>query len=201
MARSLSGARLVVASHNPGKVEEINALLSPYGVLPVGAAELGLPEPIEDGDSFVENALIKARAASRSTDLPCLADDSGLAVTALGGQPGIHSARWAGDDRDFGVAMARVQAELEGRDDRSAAFVCVLAVVWPDGSEAVFEGRVSGQLTWPPRGDNGFGYDPIFVPDGRNDGLTFGELDPEVKHGISHRADAFRKLVAACFPG
>lgn len=199
MARSFRGTRLVVASHNPGKIKEIHALLAPFGTQPVGAAELDLPEPIEDGDNFVENALIKARAATIASGLPALSDDSGLAVSALAGLPGIYSARWAGADRDFGEAMARVEKELAGKGDRSAAFVCTLALAWPDAHVEVFEGRVTGQLVWPPRGGQGFGYDPIFVPDARDDGLTFGELPPDEKHAISHRADAFRKLVAACF--
>ncbi len=201
MARSFRGTRLVVASHNPGKIKELGVLLAPFGVQPVGAAELDLPEPIEDGDSFVENALIKARAATSASELPALSDDSGLAVAALNGLPGIYSARWAGPDRDFSQAMARVEKELEGKGDRSASFVCALALAWPDEHVEVFEGRVIGRLVWPPRGGCGFGYDPIFVPDARDDGLTFGELPPDEKHAISHRADAFRKLVAACFPG
>ena len=200
MARSFRGDRLVIASHNSGKVEEIRALLAPFAVQPVTAVELSLPEPIEDGDSFADNALIKARAATVS-GLPGLGDDSGLAVAALDGSPGIHTARWAGPDRDFGQAMARVEKELEGKGDRSASFVCALALAWPDGHVEVFEGRVTGQLVWPPRGRRGFGYDPVFVPDSRSDGLTFGEMPPDEKHKISHRAEAFRQLVAACFPG
>ena len=200
MARSFRGDRLVIASHNSGKVEEIRALLAPFAVQPVTAVELSLLEPIEDGDSFADNALIKARAATVS-GLPGLGDDSGLAVAALDGSPGIHTARWAGPDRDFGQAMARVEKELEGKGDRSASFVCALALAWPDGHVEVFEGRVTGQLVWPPRGRRGFGYDPVFVPDSRSDGLTFGEMPPDEKHKISHRAEAFRQLVAACFPG
>ena len=199
MARSLTGQRLVVASHNTGKVKEINALLAPYGVETTGAAALELPEPVEDGDSYTANALIKARAATEATGLVALSDDSGLSATALDGAPGIYSARWADGARDFGKAMRRVEDELTGKDDRSAAFICCLALAWPDTHTEVFEGRVAGQLVWPPRGDRGFGYDPIFVPDCRDDNLTFGELPPEEKHAISHRADAFRKLVAACF--
>ena len=199
MARSFRERRLVVASHNPGKVTEIQALLAPFGAETVGAAALNLAEPVEDGDSFAANALIKAHAAATATGIPALSDDSGLAVTALAGMPGIYAARWAGPTRDFGQAMARVERELAGKADRSAAFVCALALAWPDGHAEVFEGRVTGQLVWPPRGTRGFGYDPIFVPDSRSDGLTFGELDPDEKHAISHRADAFQKLVAACF--
>ncbi len=199
MGRRFTGDRLVVASHNPGKVAEITALLEPLGVHPVGAAALQLEEPAEDGDSFVANALLKARAAVNATDLPALSDDSGLAVTALDGAPGIHSARWAGPDRDFRLAMARVRAELNGVADRSAYFVCALALAWPGGHSEIFEGRVDGQLDWPPRGSHGFGYDPIFVPDCRHDGRTFAEMPPDEKHEISHRANAFARLVAACF--
>ena len=195
--RHFEGGRLIIASHNPGKVREINALLGPFGVEAVSAADLGLPEPIEDGDSFVANAEIKARAAAVAADLPALADDSGLAVHALNGQPGIHSARWAGPDKDFTMAMARVEKELAGQAERSAHFVCALSLCWPDGDIESFEGRVDGTLVWPPRGDNGFGYDPMFVADGY--AITFGEFEAAAKHAISHRADAFRKLVAGCF--
>jgi XTP/dITP diphosphohydrolase len=200
--RRFVGSRLVVASHNPGKVREIAELLAPYGVEPVSAASLGLPEPEETGATFRENALIKARAAARAAGLPALADDSGLAVDALGGAPGIHSARWAGEGRDFALAMKKVEQELRARgatrpQDRRARFVCALALCWPDGHCEVFEGKVEGSLAFPPRGTHGFGYDPIFVAEGRT--LTFGEMAPAEKHAISHRADAFRQLVAACF--
>jgi XTP/dITP diphosphohydrolase len=200
--RRFVGSRLVVASHNPGKVREIAELLAPYGVEPVSAASLGLPEPEETGATFRENALIKARAAARAAGLPALADDSGLAVDALGGEPGIHSARWAGEGRDFALAMKKVEQELRARgatrpQDRRARFVCALALCWPDGHCEVFEGKVEGSLAFPPRGTHGFGYDPIFVAEGRT--LTFGEMAPAEKHAISHRADAFRQLVAACF--
>jgi XTP/dITP diphosphohydrolase len=211
--RKLQPGRLVIASHNEGKVREIRELLGPYGIEPVSAAELDLPEPDEIGVDFIENADLKARQAADLSGLPALADDSGLCVEALGGRPGIFSARWAlgeasvapeagpGEvtgDRDFRRAMKRVEEELEalGPDaSRSAHFACALAVVWPDGRSEWFEGRVEGTLVWPPRGDRGFGYDPMFVPAGRD--LTFGEMDPAEKHRISHRADAFRKLVAA----
>jgi XTP/dITP diphosphohydrolase len=205
MARRFAEHRLVIASHNPGKVREIAALLAPYGVEVTAAGGLGLPEPEETGATFAENAAIKARAAAEGSGLPALADDSGLVVEALGGEPGIHSARWAGPDRDFRVAMEKVEAALAGKPDRRAHFVCALALAWPDGGPddaldggiEIFEGRVDGALVWPPRGERGFGYDPIFVPEGYD--VTFGEMDPEKKHAISHRADAFGKLIAACF--
>ncbi len=196
----LAAGKLVVASHNPGKVHEIAALLAPYGVEPVSAASLDLPEPEETGTTFAANALLKARQAADLSGLPALADDSGLCVEALGGDPGIFSARWAGPDKDFGMAMRLVEDHLSrapkgaGRD---AHFVCALALCWPNGSEVEVEGRVDGALVWPPRGKSGFGYDAMFVRDGDRD--TFGEIDPEAKHRISHRADAFAKLVAAVF--
>lgn len=206
---SLHGDKLVLASHNPGKVREIAELLAPFDVTVVSAADLGLPEPPETGATFADNALIKATAAAIRSGLPALADDSGLVVPALGGAPGIHSARWAGPDKSFATAMARVHRELGARkpaggsDDPRAYFVCSLALCWPaitfDGGAVcrIFEGRVDGRLVWPPRGGHGFGYDPIFVADGQTQ--TFGEMDPAVKHAISHRAAAFRKLVSACF--
>jgi len=201
MARRLkSGGQLVVASHNPGKLDEITALLGPFGVRTIGAAALGLAEPEETGASFEENAALKARLAAEAARLPALADDSGLVVPALGGAPGIYSARWAGATKDFRIAMARVERELGSRD-RRAYFVAVLALAWPptddDGEMAMFRGEAHGQLVWPPRGERGFGYDPMFVPDGYD--FTFGEMGPELKHQISHRARAFAKLVAACF--
>lgn len=198
MARRLADERLVVASHNPGKVREIGALLSPWSVTAVSAAALQLPEPEETGETFVANALLKAHAAASGAMLPALADDSGLAVAALGGKPGIRSARWAGPERDFADAMVRVNDALGTSPDRRARFVCALALAWPDGHAETFEGCVSGALIWPPRGDRGFGYDPMFVADG--DALTFGEIDPADKRAKSHRARAFRKLVAACLP-
>jgi XTP/dITP diphosphohydrolase len=194
--------KLVIATHNPGKLREIRELLAPLGIDCVGAAELGLPEPEEIGNTFVDNADLKAREAADLSGLPALADDSGLAVDALHGLPGIFSARWAEDEqghRDFSRAMERVWRELgaAGEDaSHDAHFACALSLAWPDNGEVQsFEGRVDGKLVWPPRGDRGFGYDPMFVPVGHDQ--TFGEIDPEVKHRISHRADAFRKLVAA----
>ena len=187
--------RLVIATHNKGKLAEIDDLLRPFRIEVVGAGALGLPEPEETGDSFEANAALKARAAVEASGLPALADDSGLVVPALGGAPGIYSARWAGPARDFRVAMERVHREL-GDKNRSAKFVAVLALAWPGGNIQLFRGEVEGSLTWPPRGDRGFGYDPIFIPIGAN--LTFGEIDPEEKHRISHRARAFAKLVEHC---
>jgi XTP/dITP diphosphohydrolase len=197
MARRCEGGRLVVASHNPGKVREIGDLLRPFGFQAIAAAELGLPEPEETGSSFAENAALKARAAALAARLPALADDSGLVVPALEGAPGIYSARWAGPRKDFAIAMERVQDELGASPDRRAHFVCALALGWPDGHVEVFEGRVDGTLVWPPRGSRGFGYDPMFLPEGGVQ--TFGEMEPAAKHGISHRARAFAKLMAACF--
>jgi len=197
-AARLTGDRLVIASHNPGKVEEITALLAPFAVETVSAASLGIAEPEETGDSFEANAALKARAAAEASGLPALADDSGLVVPALGGAPGIHSARWAGPAKDFRVAMERVHREL-GDKDRSARFVAVLALALPGDREELFRGEVEGSLTWPPRGDRGFGYDPIFVPEGAT--LTFGEIEPVEKHRISHRARAFAKLVERYFHG
>ena len=198
--RKLAPGQIVIASHNEGKVREIRALLAPYGVEPVSAKSLGLPEPDETGTTFVANAELKAQQAADLSGLPALADDSGLCVDALGGDPGIFSARWAGEDKDFTEAMRRVHAKLEeaGPDaSPDAHFVCALALAWPDGHVEWFEGRVDGTLVWPPRGTNGFGYDAMFVRDG--DDQTFGEIDPQAKHAISHRADAFRQLVAAVF--
>lgn len=197
MARRFAGGKLVIASHNAGKLREIADLLAPYRVEVIGAGALGLPEPEEDGDSFIANARIKALASARAAHLPALADDSGLAVAALGGKPGIHSARWAGPGKDFTLAMGKVDEALKGQADRRAHFVCALVLAWPDGHCEDFEGFVHGQLIWPPRGARGFGYDPMFVPEG--DARTFAEMDPAEKHAISHRAEAFRKLVAACF--
>jgi XTP/dITP diphosphohydrolase len=191
-----AGGRLVIASHNAGKVEEITTLLAPFGVATVAASSLGIPEPEETGDSFEANAALKAEAAVRATGLAALADDSGLVVPALGGAPGIYSARWAGPAKDFGAAMARVHCELDGRG-RAASFVAVLALSSPDGQTELFRGEVPGTLTWPPRGDLGFGYDPMFIPRGGT--LTFGEMDPAEKHRISHRARAFAKLADRLF--
>lgn len=200
--RKLQPGKLVIASHNQGKVREIRALLAPYGIAPVSAGDLGLPEPEETGTTFAENALIKARASAEGSGLPALADDSGLCVAALGGNPGVYTADWAEtpNGRDWSLAMGKVEDRLKalGPDvDRTAQFVCTLALCWPDGETALFEGRVSGRLTWPPRGTLGFGYDPVFVPDGHDQ--TFAEIAPETKHAISHRAEAFKKLVNALF--
>lgn len=196
-ARRFKGATLVIASHNPGKVKEIRDLLGPLVDHVASAAELGLPEPEESGESFRANAEHKARAAARAAGLPALADDSGLVVPTLGGAPGVHSARWAGPKRDFARAMARVEQALKDQADRRAHFVCALALAWPDGHCETFEGRVHGTLVWPPRGSEGFGYDPIFLPNGHKQ--TFGEMAPSAKHAISHRTAAARRLLAACF--
>ena len=196
--RKLTPGRLVIASHNQGKVREIRDLLGSYGIEPVSAAELDLPEPDETGTTFAANAEIKARAAADLSGLPALADDSGLCVEALGGEPGIFSARWGGPEKDFDLAMRLVNEHLEraGPDaGRDAHFVCALSLCWPDGHIETFEGRVDGTLVWPPRGDQGHGYDPMFVPGEGT--LTFAEMDPDAKNAISHRADAFRKLVGA----
>jgi XTP/dITP diphosphohydrolase len=195
------GPKLVVATHNAGKLREIRELLAPHGIECVGASELELPEPEETGNTFVDNAELKAREAADLSGLPALSDDSGLSVDALHGMPGIFSARWAEDEagsRDFGRAMERVWREVEaaGPDaGHDAHFTCVLSLAWPDGDTESFEGKVHGTLVWPPRGDKGFGYDPIFVATGMD--KTFAEIDPAEKHSISHRAEAFRKLVAA----
>jgi XTP/dITP diphosphohydrolase len=195
------GMRLVVASHNPGKLREIADLVRPYGLDAISAGSLGIPEPEETEPTFAGNARLKALHAARLADLPALADDSGLEVAALKGAPGIYSARWAGPGKDFSAAMARVAAELreKGVWDRgppSANFTCALCLAWPDGTASVFEGRVHGTLVWPPRGDRGFGYDPMFVPNGAD--RTYGEIDPAMKHASSHRAVAFAKFVEAC---
>jgi XTP/dITP diphosphohydrolase len=196
MPHGFPGDRLVIASHNPGKVEEIAALLAPFGIDTVSAGSLGLSEPDETGDTFEANAELKAKAAAEASGRPALADDSGLVVPGLGGAPGIYSARWAGRGKDFRIAMERVHREL-GDKDRSAVFVAVLALAWPEGGTELFRGEIAGSLIWPPRGERGFGYDPMFVPLGGT--LTFGELDPEEKHQISHRARAFAKLVERHF--
>jgi XTP/dITP diphosphohydrolase len=195
------GATLVIATHNPGKVAEIADLLAPYGLRVVSAGDLGLSEPAETEATFAGNARIKALAAAEASGLPAVADDSGLEVDVLDGAPGIYSARWAGPDKDFKVAMARVVDEVEAQGGftsgvPAANFTCALCLAWPDGEIQVFEGRVYGRLVWPPRGTRGFGYDPIFVPEGGT--ATFGEMEPEAKHAISHRAEAFRLFVAAC---
>lgn len=209
MNRKFDSKRLVIATHNAGKLKEIGALMAPYGIECLSAGQLGLPEPEETGKTFVENALIKAHAAAKASQIPALADDSGLSVTALGGRPGVYTADWAerqwfeGDPgRDWYMAMGKVEGLLceKGPDvDRSCWFSCVLAIAWPDGGSAVYEGRVNGTFSWPPRGTMGFGYDPVFVPRGRD--VTFAQLDPEEKYLIGHRADAFAKLVAEQFGG
>ena len=190
--------RLVIASHNHGKVVEIADLLRPLAINIVGAGELGLDEPEETGQTFIENAVLKAEFAAKTAQCPALADDSGLVVNALGGAPGIYSARWAGPEKDFEHAMRRVSEALllGGNPDRSCSFVCALALAWPDGHTESFEGRVDGTVTWPARGRNGFGYDALFTPIGRQQ--TFGEMDPADKHAISHRADAFAQLLNSC---
>ena len=199
--RKILPGKLIAATHNAGKVRELRDLMAPLGFEIVSAIELDLPEPDETEDSFSGNAILKARAAAEATGSPALSDDSGLAVTALGGAPGIYSARWAGPDRNFVEAMEKVEHELAetGTDDRSAKFVCALAIVWPDGHAEVFEGEVHGELVWPPRGTHGFGYDPVFIATGED--ITFGEMDPARKHAMSHRADAFAKLKKALMGG
>lgn len=199
--RLSAGQTLVVASHNQGKVREIRALLEPFGLHAISAAELDLPEPEETEDSYAGNARLKAVAAATTSGHPALSDDSGIDVTALGGQPGIYAARWAEDgtgNRDFMRAMSRVQSELGDSADRSARFSCALCLAFPDGSNIVYEGTCEGDIVWPPRGDKGFGYDPIFVMNG--DDQTFGEIDPDEKHAKSHRAAAFAKFLADQFP-
>jgi XTP/dITP diphosphohydrolase len=197
MARRLApGTRLVIATHNPGKLREIDELLHPHGFAVVSAGELGLPEPAEDAPDFIGNARIKALAATQASGLPALADDSGFCVAALEGRPGVFSARWAGPAKDFAAAMARVNAELGEAGDRRAWFIAALCLAWPDGHTETFEGRVDGTAIWPPRGARGFGYDPMFLPDGASE--TFGEMAPDAKHAVSHRARAFAQLLAAC---
>lgn len=207
MTRRIGSGSLVIATHNAGKLKEISALLAPYGVKCISARSLGLPEPPETGTTFIQNALIKARAAAEASGLPALADDSGLSVNALDGRPGVYTANWAerqhfeGEPgRDWYMAMGKVEGMLQekGSDaDRSCSFHCVLALAWPDGEKAVYEGTAPGTLTWPPRGEMGFGYDPVFIPEGRDQ--TFAEIAPEEKHLISHRADAFAKFVSEQF--
>ncbi len=199
MIRRLArGERLVLATHNPGKLRELAELMAPFGIDTVAARALGLPEPEETEPDFAGNARLKALAAARGSGLAALADDSGLCVTALGGAPGIHSARWAGVPRDFAAAMQRVHDALGETTDRSAQFVSVLCLAWPDGEAAVFEGRVEGELTWPPAGVNGFGYDPIFMPEG--DRRTYGQMLPAEKLANNHRARAMKLFAAACLP-
>ncbi|QWC58168.1 RdgB/HAM1 family non-canonical purine NTP pyrophosphatase [Erythrobacter sp. 3-20A1M] len=207
MTQRIGSGKLVIATHNAGKLKEISALLAPYGIECLSVGSLGLPEPAETGTTFMENALLKARAAAEGSGIVSLADDSGLSVAALDGRPGVYTADWAerqwfeGEPgRDWYMAMGKVEGMLRERGpdiDRSAAFHCVLAIAWPDGEHVVYEGTCPGSLTWPPRGEMGFGYDPVFVPEGRD--MTFAEIDPDEKHAISHRADAFAKLVAEQF--
>jgi XTP/dITP diphosphohydrolase len=200
-----AGMRLVVASHNPGKVREISDLVMPHGIIIVSAADLGLLEPEETGSTFLANAKLKAVAATRAAGLPALSDDSGLEVAVLGGAPGIHSARWAGPAKDFAGAMRRVADEVNARGGwretpgPRANFTAALCLAWPDGAAGAFEGKVFGHLVWPPRGSRGFGYDPMFVADGET--LTFGEMEPSAKHAISHRARAFAQFARACLQG
>ena len=201
MRRLKRGTRLVVASHNPGKLWEINELIRPYGLEAVSVGELGLPEPEETEATFAGNAQLKAIAAAKGSELPALADDSGLAVDALDGAPGVTSARWAGPGRDFGLAMQRLADALSARGawrsgEPRAHFVSALCLAWPDGEALVFEGRVDGRLVWPPRGGNGFGYDPMFQPEGHD--LTFGEMEPAAKYAMSHRTRAFEAFRASC---
>ncbi len=198
------GDTLVIATHNAGKLREIGALLAPYGVTVTSAGELGLEEPEETEETFAGNARIKAHHAARESGLPALSDDSGIEVDALDGQPGVHTADWAETPagRDFPMAMEKVWQRLEEKgapEPRTARFRCTLCVAWPDGEDALFEGKVEGRVVWPMRGDRGFGFDPVFLPAGETE--TFGEMDPAKKHGMSHRADAFRKFVAAFFDG
>lgn len=202
MTRKLTrGTRLVLASHNKGKLREIAELLAPYGINVVSAGELGLPEPDETETTFTGNARLKSVAAAMASGLPALSDDSGLEVAALGGEPGIYSARWAGPSKDFGQAMQLVEDGLQkagatAPTARRANFTAALSLAWPDGTSQEFEGKVFGTLVWPPRGSRGFGYDPMFLPNGHNE--TFGEMEPQAKHAISHRAVAFAKFVEAC---
>jgi XTP/dITP diphosphohydrolase len=193
------GDRIVIASHNEGKVRELGELFAPLDVDSISAASLGLPEPEETGATFADNAALKAVAAAKASNMLALADDSGLEIVALGGAPGIHSARWGGPAKDFGLAMQRVQRELEtsAATDRRANFSCALALAAPDGTAQIFEGKVFGTLAWPPRGSRGFGYDPIFVPAGYME--TFGEMEPGLKNRLSHRMRAFEQLLAATY--
>ena len=197
--RKFDGDELVVATHNKGKAREIAELLSPYVANFYTAGELDLPEPEETGSTFAENAILKAVAAARGSGKIALADDSGLAVNALNGDPGIYSARWGGPEKDFNIAMKKVHEALGDAKDRSAYFVCTLALAWPDGHSEVFEGRVHGEIVWPMRGEKGFGYDPVFQANGYD--ITFAEMNPAEKQAISHRAQAFELLVQNCLKG
>lgn len=197
MSRRLTPGRLVLATHNSGKVREIGDLLRPFGMEMVAAGDLGLPEPEETGTTFRANAELKALASATASGLPALADDSGLCVDALDGAPGVFSARWAGEGKDFNVAMERVHRAMAFGSPDTAYFICALSLAWPDGHVQTYEGRVDGRLVWPPRGVNGFGYDAMFVAE--HMAQTFGEIEPTAKHAMSHRARAFEQLVAACF--
>lgn len=197
--RVFDGDELLIATHNQGKAREIADLLRPFVSTFYTATDLDLPEPEETGKTFAENAVLKASLAAQRSGKVCLADDSGLSVFALNGDPGIYSARWGGPDKDFNLAMHKVHEAVGDNPDRSAAFICVLAMAWPDGHSEVFEGRVEGELVWPMRGEKGFGYDPIFQANGYD--VTFAEMEQAEKHAISHRADAFAKLVRDCFKG
>lgn len=198
MTRKLApGQKLVLASHNKGKLREIEGLLRPLDIEVVSAAALGLPEPAEDAPDFAGNARIKAVAAATASGLPALSDDSGFCVAALNGAPGVHSARWGGPSKDFGRAMAVVHERIGDNTDRRAWFIAALCLAWPDGHTETFLGRIDGAAVWPPRGDKGFGYDPMFMPTGFQQ--TFGELAPDEKHAISHRARAFAQVLTSCF--
>ena len=198
MGRKLSrGDTLVLASHNKGKLVELADLLRPFDIKIISAGEKGLPEPDETAPDFACNARIKALAAATASGLPAFSDDSGFCVAALNGDPGVLSARWGGETKDFNKAMALVHELMGPELDRRAWFVAALCLAWPDGHTETFLGRVDGTATWPPRGDKGFGYDPMFVPDGGTE--TFGEMDPDAKHAVSHRARAFAQVIAACF--
>lgn len=197
--RRFTESGLIIATHNPGKLSEIAAFLDGFDITLTSAGTRGLSVPDETETSFTGNAVLKARAAAMASGLPALADDSGLAIEALNGDPGIYSARWAGPDKNFAVAMQKVEDALQASrsPNRRAAFICALAIVWPDGHNETVQGTIAGHLVWPPRGNNGFGYDPIFIADGYD--RTFGEMEPDKKHAIGHRADAFAKLLARCF--
>tara|TARA_R110001592_G_scaffold20926_5_gene84589 strand:- start:26898 stop:27497 length:600 start_codon:yes stop_codon:yes gene_type:complete len=197
--RKFDGDELLIATHNAGKAREISELLAPYVKNFTTAGALNLPEPEETGSSFAENAILKAQAAAQASGIVSLADDSGLAVHVLNGDPGIYSARWGGASKDFNLAMKKVHDALDGHEDRSASFVCALALGWPDGHSEIFEGRVHGTIVWPMRGDKGFGYDPVFQADGYD--ITFAQMEPTEKHAISHRANAFDLLVKHCLKG
>ncbi len=197
--RHFTGDTLVIASHNTGKLREISELLTPFGVTTKSVADLGLPVPVEDGTTFIENARIKSLAAAKATGLPALSDDSGIEIAALGGKPGIHTADWAGEPRNWDHAMQRAHDELGDAEDRSARFCCALSLAWPDGHTEDFLGFVEGVVVWPLRGKVGFGYDPMFQPNGET--RTFSEMKPEEKQAISHRAHAFKQLIETCFAG